>query len=258
MFERSPHKIHTKRVASNYLLSGIIFYEKCGKAVLGGAAKSGQYRYYGCYSRARVDSKVCDCKPISTDRIESAVIDKLQSQILTDVNLAELIEMTNSELAKFNKGAEKQLKTLHAQLSARERKLDRLCDILEEGDLSSSDLAPRTRKLKADAEQLRSKIAELEMNRNSAAQQVRISKTALRRYVENLRQTLLEGEYFEQKAFLKSFVQRIDYNYPQVTIQYTFPVNQRIGARNEVLAIDRISGVDETRTRDLLRDRQAF
>ena len=65
-------------------------------------------------------------------------------------------------------------------------------------------------------------------------------------YVGDLRSLLMEGEFFEQRGFLKSFIRRIDYAYTQVTIQYTFPVNPQTKQCDEVLAIDKISGVDET------------
>jgi site-specific DNA recombinase len=76
--------------------------------------------------------------------------------------------------------------------------------------------------------------------------------------VADLRELLLEGEFFEQKTFLRSFVKRIDYGFPQVQIEYTFPLDPRTMANREVLAMGKKSGADEARTRDLLRDRQAF
>ena len=71
--------------------------------------------------------------------------------------------------------------------------------------------------------------------------------------------TLLdEGEFFERREFLRSFVKSISVDYPQVEILYTIPLMKKPPKRSEVLSIVTKSGVDETRTRDLLRDRQAF
>ncbi len=255
---RSFKSSHPRRVASHYLLSGLLFCHKCGKAMQGGTAKSGQYKYYGCYSRSRISKSVCECKPINTECLEVAVIDKLQTYVLTDQNLQELVELTNAELAIQSEQADEQTTTLQKQLKIRERKLNKLYDVLEEGHISPADLAPRLKKLREEVDDLRLQINDIAMKNETAKTQLRISKTQIKRYVEDLRSLLLEGRYFERRAFLKSFVRRIDYEYPQVNIQYTFPLIPKSDKYSEVLAIDKISGVDETRTRGLLRDRQAF
>lgn len=256
--ERSFERTHPKQVASSYLFSGLLYCEKCGKAMQGGTAKSGQYRYYGCYSRSRISTSSCDCKAINCERMEIAVIDRLQSHVLTDEHLAKLLYLTNAELAAQSSVTVKQIEALQRQLDVKERKLGKLYDVIEEGHISSADLAPRLKKLKSEADQLRAKIRESQLQQETACQRVTISMSQLRKHVDDLRALLLEGEYFEQRGFLKSFIKRIDYNYPQVTVHYTFPVNPKRQEYNEVLAIDKISGVDETRTRGLLLDRQAF
>ena len=244
--DRSFSNVHPRRINSNYLLSGILFCESCGKAMLGGTAKSGQYRYYGCYSRLRISDSACDCKPVNSNKIESAIINKLQTHILTEENLAELLRLTNTEIAALFSSSDNQISTLKKQLEIKERKLDKLYDALEEGIISSSDLAPRIARLKDDINQIRGKVTEIELTKALSNQPITISMPQLRKYVADLRSLLLQGKYFEQKTFLKSFVKRIDYNYPQVSIQYTFPVNSSVGKYDEVLAIDKLSGESGT------------
>jgi len=135
---------------------------------------------------------------------------------------------------------------MQRQLDVKERKLGKLYDVIEEGHISSADLAPRLKKLKSEADQLRAKIRESQLQQETVCQRVTISMPQLRKHVDDLRALLLEGEYFEQRGFLKSFIKRIDYNYPQVTVHYTFPVNPKRQEYNEVLAIDKISGGYET------------
>ena len=45
MKDRAPVKIHPKRVASRFLLSGLAFCGHCGKALIGRGAKSGKFTY---------------------------------------------------------------------------------------------------------------------------------------------------------------------------------------------------------------------
>ena len=138
------------------------------------------------------------------------------------------------------------MRELDRQLENRERRLDKLYDALEEGSISPADLSPRLNKLKSEVDQIRIKISEINISRTSQRGPITLNMAQLKRYVADLKALLLEGEYFEQKAFLKSFIQRIGYDYPQVSVQYTFPIMQSSGENREVLAIDKISGVYET------------
>lgn len=121
------------------------------------------------------------------------------------------------------------MRELDRQLENRERRLDKLYDALEEGSISPADLSPR-----------------INISRTSQRGPITLNMAQLKRYVADLKALLLEGEYFEQRAFLKSFIQRIGYDYPQVSVQYTFPIMPSSGENKEVLGIDKISGVYET------------
>ena len=46
--ERAPAYLHPRRVASNYLLSGLARCGTCGKALIGQEAKGGRFAYYVC------------------------------------------------------------------------------------------------------------------------------------------------------------------------------------------------------------------
>ena len=46
--ERSPKRIHPKRVSSRFLLSGYTYCGHCGKALIGQDVKSGKFSYYVC------------------------------------------------------------------------------------------------------------------------------------------------------------------------------------------------------------------
>jgi site-specific DNA recombinase len=246
--DRSFARNHPRRVTSNYLLSGLLYCGKCGKTMLGGTAKSGRYRYYGCYSRLRLGISQCSCKAISSERFESAVIGKLQGHVLTEENLIELLRMTNEELAHQSKGIDSEVSMLKKHLALKTKKLDKLYEVLEEGHLTSADLAPRIRSLSGDADKLRLRINELEIRRETQEPHIQIGMADLKKYVQDLKSLLLDGQFFERRSFLRSFIKRIDYAYPEVVINYTFPINLKKGTYDEVLSIDKKSGVNETRT----------
>lgn len=244
--ERSFASIHPRRINSSYLLSGLLFCAKCGKAMQGGAAKSGRYHYYACYSRSRISNSVCECQPISTPKIETAIIGKLQTHVLTEENLIELLRLTNEEIGRMTSDSDTRITALQRQLNEKERRLERIYDAIEAGHITGTDISPRVDRLKAEADEIRMEISRLECNRQLANRSVSINMAQLKGYVAELRTILLEGEYFEQKTFLKSFIRRIDLDYPKVNIQYTFPLNKVNGERGEVLAMDKNGGPNLT------------
>lgn len=241
---RSPRVTHPRRIASEYILSGLLYCKSCGKTMQAGSAKSGKYHYYNCYTKSRLDNNACDNKAIGVNRIEKAVIDKLKSRVLTEENLTELLNLTNQALQKHSGQSENKLKVLSKQLADKERKIDRLYEVLEEGKLTPNDLAPRLRKLRDEVYELRLNIASIKESMIGKEIKLAITKPALKRYVKDLRSILSKGKLFEQKRFLQSFIKRIDYAYPQVIVHYTFPMNLSRNKRSEVLPIDKISGVD--------------
>ncbi len=193
-----------------------------------------------------METKGCTCKPVNTVRIENAVVDNLKKHVLTDENLMKLLELTNKELAKRTTSDEKQLTLLRKELSANEKRLDRLYDLLETGAMNQDDLSPRIRKLSARSEELKNLIQNLEFARETTPAKVQIRMDQLKRYVEDMRSLLLQGEYFERKSFLRSFIHRIEYEYPKVAVHYTFPISPKDSQFSEVLSIVKKSGPDLT------------
>ncbi len=254
---RAPEVMHPQRTASNYLLSGLLFCRQCGKAMIGATGKSGSYRYYSCYSRLRIGASGCTCRPVSTSKLESALVARIQEHILTEENLSELLRLTNEELSHQDSHIDRKIKTLKSELVQVGNRLDRVYTAIESGKVLADDLSGRLRDLNNQVGELKRQIAALE-DEKANSMPVKLTRSQLRVHVGDLRALLQEGEFFEQKSFLRSFVKRIELTYPEVVVEYTFPVGLNSNDKLEVLAIGKKSGVDETRTRDLLRDRQAF
>jgi len=72
-------------------------------------------------------------------------------------------------------------------------------------------------------------------------------------YVKDFKALLSKGTFVEQKAFLRSFIKRIDFEPSQVAINYTIPLPVEKGktSEREVLSIEQSGGPFWTRTRDL-------
>ena len=152
----------------------------------------------------------------------------------------------NDELSRSQSTKKGKIETFIKQIDLRQSKLDRLYDALESGSIDLCDLAPRIKKLKTEIDQLQEKVNRhrLDIAANQLARP--ISKTELKRYVDDLYSLLSDGEFFERKQFLRSFIRRIDVDSPQVEVSYTIPLKQKPPKESEVLSIVTYGGVYET------------
>ena len=71
---------------------------------------------------------------------------------------------------------------------------------------------------------------------------------------------LEESDITERKAFLRSFIKRIEINRDRVIVYYHLPLPQgeKRKVEAEVLPIVTLGGAEETRTPDLLRAKEAL
>jgi site-specific DNA recombinase len=112
---------------------------------------------------------------------------------------------------------------LNAQIAEVDSRLGRLYDALETGKFKGGELAPRI-------ETLFEKKAQLQQARAEAEEAFRYHTIELadpevvREYVEDLKALLEESSIVEQKAFLKSFVERIEVDDSEMKVIYTIPM----------------------------------
>jgi hypothetical protein len=109
----------------------------------------------------------------------------------------------------------------------------------EKGTLSEDDVTPRIKELRAEQmklENARNKI--LADGEDDKSYQLDAKQILL--YVKDLKTLLEEGTFTEQKAFLRSFIKRIDFAPHHVAINYTIPmpVGQDGLALEEVLSME--------------------
>ena len=220
---RSFKNMHPQRVASNYLLSGLVKCGHCGKALVGQDAKSGRFNYYVCGTLLKKGSGSCESRYINSRKFETLVIDKIKENILTEKNLTELVRLVNEEMDAAQSDYKGQLDIILAEITDVNHRLDRLYDAIETGKLTLDDLSPRIKQLKTRKEQLETKQWELEWQLKSRKVELSDIKTVTN-YVNELRDLLSESSITERKSFIKSFVKEIIVTGDQVKIEYTIPI----------------------------------
>ena len=247
---RRPTAQHPRTVSSQYLLSGLLHCGKCGYAMSGCWAKSGQYFYYECGQHQKKGKEVCNSRLISKDRLESFVLERIRENILTDENIEQLVQLVNDELIEDAGLYEQQINEIEQQLGQAQGRLSKLYAALETGKVDIEDLAPRIKELRIQQKELEERRNELLDKMNDETPRV-LSLETIKEYVSSLKELLGSSSFMEQKSFLRSFVKRVELNEPRVVIDYAMPLPiNGLTTIEEVLCIGRIGSRGRTRTYD--------
>jgi hypothetical protein len=181
---------------------------------------------------------------------------RIRDYILTEENLGRLTILVNNEIRESRAESESRQIQLASQLADKQKRLDNLYDSLETRELTVADLAPRIKKL-------REEIERLDLTSKGLVQDVpelTLSEQDVRAAVRSLRVVLERGTTAQRKQFLRSFVYKIEYQHPRVTIYYKFPLRPDsddggyleqliyIGKGQKVLCIDKPGSSGRTRT----------
>ena len=217
---KAPAKIHPRRAASPYLLSGIVRCETCGKALTAHEAKSGQFTYYVCHSLLKRGQGACDTPRLNSKRFERMIIDSIRENILTESNIRELV---NEELDSVIKEQREKAEAVDEELNEIRRRLDRLWQAVETTDLEINDILTRIREHKERQEKL-----EIAADEARAILAVRMQglgdEETIAAYVKEMSDFLMESELTETRAFIRSFVKEIGVVPGKATIRYTIPM----------------------------------
>ena len=248
---RAPKIRHPRRVASSYLLSGLIYCGKCGAKMFGHAAKSGRYHYYICGTAERSGKEECGADPVERSRIERQVLRRLLRVILQEPNLERIVELTNEYSRSHAASSVSVAAMFEADLADVRKRLTKLYEALESGEFSFSDLGPRIKRLRTDEDSLVAKL--LDARAQAQGHEVRVVETEeVLNHLQDLRQLLDQGSPVQQKEFLASFVKKVTKAGDTVKIEYSLPLppDHSSLADERVPRIDLSGGPGRVRTCD--------
>jgi site-specific DNA recombinase len=219
----------------------------------GCSAKSGKSRYYRCNNALSHDPEICNSGWLPKKKIENFVIDKLKEKILTEENMKELVEMVNEEIGLHLRDGKEKLHEVERQLTSVSQKLLKYFTAFENDTISEEDAGSRIRELRDEQVRLQ-KIKDEILTNSESDNPSTLDARQVAEYAEDMRQLLAEGTFTEQKAILRSFIKRIDYEPKKLAISYTIPlpVTSNRLAIEEVLCMEPSGEPPESRTLNLL------
>ncbi len=135
------------------------------------------------------------------------------------------------------------------QIGKSNEKLERLYNALETGKLDLDILAPRIKMANCELESLEKTKYDLNI-KNSVKPIKEINKQTIINYLKDFNNLMLKGSLQEKREFIKSFINTITINLPNIEIEYKFPINKKAEfSSSEVLPTDQFSGDGGSRTR---------
>ncbi len=240
MRSRAPKRTHPRRVASTYLLSGLVKCRLCRRVFSGQEAKSGQFAYYVCQSIMKRGKNACEAPRLNARRFEEMVLERIRANVLTDGIVPTLVEVVEEEMDGVGREQRKRLQTIEYEIEEVKRKLARVWHVIETTDRDVADAAERIREHRERRERLEDTAADARAI-ISQRRTVRDDVEAVAASAQDIGRFLRESGMRERRAFVRNFVREVAVRPGSALVRYTFPMpeDSPIAGRNaEEMALD--------------------
>ena len=234
MRSRAPKRIHPRRVASTYLLSGLVKCRLCRRAFSGQEAKSGRFAYYVCQSIMKRGRSACKAPRLNARRFEETVLEGIRSNVLTEGIATALVQVVEEGMDVVGREQRKRLQTIEHEIQELKRKLGRIWHIVETtDDINLADAADRVREHRDRQERLEDAAADARAiisQRRTDRDDVDVVAALAR----DIGWFLTGSEMSERRAFVSTFVKEIAVRPGSALVRYTIPMpgDSPIAGRN--------------------------
>ena len=225
MSDRAPKVQRPARVGSKFLLSGLLKCGACGRPYSAQGAKSGQFAYYICGTLFREGAGTCSARYLNAPRLETFVVEKIRSNILTEGSITELVKVVDEEMDGIAQDQRKRLRIIEDELEDVKRRLGRIWNVIETSDVEMADASDRIKEHRERKERLEDAAADARAILSERRAHLDDVKT-ISAYAKDMRDFLNESELTERRAFIESFVKEIIVMPGDALMRYTIPISQ--------------------------------
>ena len=219
---RAPKKVHPRRSASPYLLSGLLRCETCGKAMTAAEAKSGKYTYYVCHSLLKRGSGTCKTPRLNAKSFEKLIVDEIRANVLTESNIRDLVKLLDEEMDGVAAEQRQRLETVEEELEDVKKRLGRIWQVIETTDIEMADASERIKEHRERKEKLEVAAGEARALL-SERRQFLDSADTIATFAAEMSEFLKTSELTETKAFVGSFVKEVVVKPGRAAIVYSIP-----------------------------------
>ena len=194
---------------TEYLLSGLVVCDACGHHYVGTSAKSGRVHYYSCQSYMKRGKAACDSPLLNRAKLEAAVMNQVQEQILSEDNVRKYIQFVFDQSRSDQKPSAEE-KAITSAISDADAKLRRWEDALERGLLSIEDAAHRIKALRHERAALLKTKADLVRKSQSKGKIVAIPTELMSAFIREIQANLMRANKIGQKKeFLREIIKEV-------------------------------------------------
>jgi site-specific DNA recombinase len=207
---------------------------------------TGQTSQYLCSRNYRQGKESCNARRLPKEKLEKIVVDHIKADILNNESLEKMAIMVNEEYQSTHSGLNERLDIIDAELRDVRSRLSRLYDAIETGKVAQDDISSRIHELKDRQGEL-SKAQLLVEAEMVATGEERIDIEMVKTFGQDLKAMIEEANIPERKAFLRSFIKRIEINGDQARVTHKLPLptgKERVA----VLPIETFGGAKGIRT----------
>jgi site-specific DNA recombinase len=213
----APH--HTGRSKnSSYLLSGKVRCKHCGHSYIGQRVNKGKPRldgtrvqthYYLCGGYASKGTSMCVKAPLHKETIEAAVQEAIGANVraFAEEGGSDLLRSVIQKALGPDPAADETRKGLERRAEDIKRRIDELIDSLTPANKEFVDV--KLEALKAERDQLRDRLAELDAHRRRVGDLDAMVEDALKS-VRQFEEIFAEGTLEEQKELFALMAEKVD------------------------------------------------
>ncbi len=217
-----------RRVASPYLLSGLMKCAHCGSAMIGSFDRlpSGtKWRLYVCGRRKREGRRACPTGKLKASLVEGEVMRRVMNRILTPAYTSDLLDAANGKLNEEAASLDGKIARVRRRLSEINRAICNLLDLAE----SQGSAAARDRLAERETKKARLEGELQSLVKRKAQAKFEVSEEVMKVALSKMREELDIGDVQTKRNVLRSFIDRIEAERERARLWYTFPLlGQRV------------------------------
>ncbi|MBA3823066.1 MAG: recombinase family protein [Ktedonobacterales bacterium] len=216
-----------RRLASAYLLTGLLRCGLCLDAERGDAPMNGQCnpkfpttRWYRCATKMHGRGADCAMPRTPTWYIEEAVCTDFVSRVLTVEYIHESLQLAQTLAQETHGDPAQQLALLEKEIREQREKLSRLLSVIERKGMNDL-IEGQYDRAQARYTALTNQLATLRAQEAKGTPQP-IDRMKVEQYVRDMHTLLAEGPLEERRDLLKHFIKRVVLYLDRVEIEYVF------------------------------------
>jgi site-specific DNA recombinase len=214
---RNPKVTPPRVVTGPILLTGLAVCASCGGGMTLRTGKSGRYRYYACSPCARLGKTACTGQAIPMDELDTAVTERLASQLLTPERLTRVLAGLMQRQAGRQEDHAARLAELRRSVSDAESRLGRLYQAVETGtaDLTDPTLKDRITRVRSERDAAK---ATLDRALGEVEPESRITSEKIAAFVDLMRTNVVSGTVPFRRAYIRALVDRVEVDDSEIRI----------------------------------------